>query len=207
MADKNWNNLWKNTWDIGTAYTVGDFCNYLGSSYTCIANSTGNLPTDTDYWALIADKGDTGAIGATGPQGEKGDKGDTGASGNIDTTTTTDINGVITGNGSVIAGKTNPTGAFVGDTDEQVLTNKTLTSPVINNPTGITQDDVGDGTTYKQYSSTEKTKLSGIATGATANTKATGAEIDTGTDDTKFATAKALKDAGIFNFLINQILS
>ena len=32
-----------------------------------------------------------------------------------------------------------------------------------------TQDDIGDGTTFKQYSATEKTKLAGIATGATAN--------------------------------------
>lgn len=33
----------------------------------------------------------------------------------------------------------------------------------------LTQDDVGDGTTYKRYSATEKTKLAGVATGATAN--------------------------------------
>jgi hypothetical protein len=33
----------------------------------------------------------------------------------------------------------------------------------------LTQDNVGDGTTHKQYSQTEKTKLAGIATGATAN--------------------------------------
>jgi hypothetical protein len=32
-----------------------------------------------------------------------------------------------------------------------------------------TQDDIGDGTTNKQYSATDKTKLAGIATGATAN--------------------------------------
>ena len=32
-----------------------------------------------------------------------------------------------------------------------------------------TQDDIPDGTTNKQYSATEKTKLAGIATGATAN--------------------------------------
>lgn len=32
-----------------------------------------------------------------------------------------------------------------------------------------TQDDIGDGTTYKQYSATDKTKLAGIAAGATAN--------------------------------------
>lgn len=33
----------------------------------------------------------------------------------------------------------------------------------------LDQDDVLDGTTYKQYSATEKTKLAGIASGATAN--------------------------------------
>lgn len=33
----------------------------------------------------------------------------------------------------------------------------------------LTQDEIGDGTTNKQYSQTEKTKLAGVATGATAN--------------------------------------
>lgn len=42
----------------------------------------------------------------------------------------------------------------------------------VNGDTGVvvlTQDDIADGTTHKQYSSTEKTKLAGVATGATAN--------------------------------------
>lgn len=42
----------------------------------------------------------------------------------------------------------------------------------VNGETGIVvlnQDEVLDGTTYKQYSQTEKIKLSGVATGATAN--------------------------------------
>lgn len=42
----------------------------------------------------------------------------------------------------------------------------------VNGSTGtvvLTQDTVGDGTTYKRYSATEKTKLSGIANNATAN--------------------------------------
>lgn len=43
--------------------------------------------------------------------------------------------------------------------------------------------------------STQITKLDGIATGATANAKATGAEADTGTDDAKFLTSKAAKDS------------
>lgn len=33
----------------------------------------------------------------------------------------------------------------------------------------LTQDSIGDGTNFKQYSAAEKTKLSGIATAATAN--------------------------------------
>jgi len=37
--------------------------------------------------------------------------------------------------------------------------------------------------------------LLNVADGATADAKATGAELDTGTDDDKFATAKALKDS------------
>lgn len=42
----------------------------------------------------------------------------------------------------------------------------------VNGQTGtvvLDQDDVGDGTTYKQFSATEKTKLASVATGATAN--------------------------------------
>lgn len=44
----------------------------------------------------------------------------------------TSLTGVIIGNGtSAFTTKTNPTGAFVGDTDTQTLTNKTLTTPKI----------------------------------------------------------------------------
>lgn len=42
----------------------------------------------------------------------------------------------------------------------------------VNGATGtivLSQDDIADGTTYKQYSATEKTKLAGIASNATAN--------------------------------------
>lgn len=54
-----------------------------------------------------------------------------------------------------------PSGVVVGDTDTQTLTNKTLTSPVINTPTGITKSDVGLGNVDN---TSDATKNSAIAT-------------------------------------------
>ena len=57
------------------------------------------------------------------------------------------------------------TGAVVGTTNTQTLTNKTLTSPVINTPTGITKTDVGLGSvdntadTAKPVSTAQQTAL------------------------------------------------
>ncbi len=33
-----------------TTYAIGDVVIYVNDLYICIAASTGNLPTDTDYW-------------------------------------------------------------------------------------------------------------------------------------------------------------
>jgi hypothetical protein len=61
MNSKLFSDLFRGEYDNSTAYTIGDVVNYNGSSYACVANSTGNLPTDTDFWVLLAEKGDTGA--------------------------------------------------------------------------------------------------------------------------------------------------
>lgn len=53
-----------------TAYAVGNHVTYSGGYYRCIvATTAGTIPTDTDYWILVASKGDTGATGATGATG------------------------------------------------------------------------------------------------------------------------------------------
>ena len=53
-------------WDGSTAYVVGNKVAYEGSSYRCIADNAGELPTNTDYWLLIAEKGEQGIQGIPG---------------------------------------------------------------------------------------------------------------------------------------------
>lgn len=48
---------WRGTYSGGTAYTPKDAVVYNNASYICIANTTGNLPTDTSYWNVMAAKG------------------------------------------------------------------------------------------------------------------------------------------------------
>lgn len=53
-----------------TTYNTGDMVNYLGSSYVAIQGTTGNLPTDTTYWQVVAEKGIQGETGDQGPEGQ-----------------------------------------------------------------------------------------------------------------------------------------
>ena len=64
----------RGAYDNATDYAVGDSVDYNGSSYVMYSNATaGNLPTDTDYWQVVANKGNTGATGSTGAQGDAGE--------------------------------------------------------------------------------------------------------------------------------------
>ena len=84
----------KGAWSNSVAYVSDssyiDIVTYNGNSYICKTGNTGQTPTNTTYWTLLAQKGDTGAqglqgvkgdTGATGAQGPQGVKGDTGAQG------------------------------------------------------------------------------------------------------------------------------
>jgi len=52
---------WRGTYAGGTAYVVDDAVSYNGSSYICKLASTGNLPTNTTYWDVLAEKGASGS--------------------------------------------------------------------------------------------------------------------------------------------------
>lgn len=48
---------WQGAYAGGTAYVKDDVVSYNGSSYVCILASTGNLPTNTTYWNVMAQSG------------------------------------------------------------------------------------------------------------------------------------------------------
>jgi len=67
IASENARNVFQ-AYNGSTSYVVGNKVAYNGSSYVCIQNSLGNLPTNTSYWLLIASKGDQGIQGLKGNQ-------------------------------------------------------------------------------------------------------------------------------------------
>jgi hypothetical protein len=52
---------WKGAYAAGTAYVINDAVSYNGASYICKLATTGNAPTNTTYWDLMAQKGSDGA--------------------------------------------------------------------------------------------------------------------------------------------------
>ena len=73
---------WRGAWNNTTAYSLRDAVVYNGASYICVAiNNIGFIPTNTSYWTVLAQKGDTGVAGPQGLQGVKGDAGAQGLQG------------------------------------------------------------------------------------------------------------------------------
>jgi hypothetical protein len=52
---------WLGAYAGGTSYVIDDAVSYNGTSYICKLASTGNLPTNTTYWDVLAEKGAPGA--------------------------------------------------------------------------------------------------------------------------------------------------
>lgn len=57
---------WRGAYSGSTAYSPYDEVSYQGSSYICVATTTGNLPTNTAFWNLLAAAGTTAITQLTG---------------------------------------------------------------------------------------------------------------------------------------------
>ena len=55
--------VWRGTYAGGTAYTPDDAVVHSGTSYICIANTTGNAPPNGTYWNVLAQAGTNGTNG------------------------------------------------------------------------------------------------------------------------------------------------
>lgn len=88
----------------------------------------------------------------------------------------------------------NLSGTNTGDQDLSGLVpnTRTVNTKPLSSNVVLDQDDVADGTTYKQYADTEKTKLAGIATAATAND--TDANLKNRTNHTGSQLASTISD-------------
>lgn len=142
---------------INTQAGSGSVVNSSVSASGAISSSVaGGNSTSTSITA--ASSFETTTTGASGPQGEPGQDG---------------IFSAIASQAEAEAGTDNVKGMSPLRTAQAIAALESggdVSS--VNSQTGavvLDQDDIGDGTTYKQYSQSEKTKLSGIATGATAN--------------------------------------
>lgn len=81
----------KGEFNEATTYQKLDVVSYQGSSYICLQETTGNLPTNTEYWQLIAQKGTDGVDGKDGTNGIDGKDGQDGVSATIQIGTVTTL--------------------------------------------------------------------------------------------------------------------
>ena len=67
----------KGEYSSATSYEKLDIVTYEGSSYVCKKDSIGNLPTNTEYFDVLAEKGQRGENGTDGHDGVDGQDGRT----------------------------------------------------------------------------------------------------------------------------------
>ena len=85
----------KGEYSSATSYERLDIVTYEGSSYVCKKDSIGNLPTDAEYFDVLAEKGQSGENGQDGQDGVDGQDGHTPVKG-TDYWTTQDKQEIVT---------------------------------------------------------------------------------------------------------------
>jgi hypothetical protein len=135
----------------GTAYVKGDNVSYNGSSYVATTSTTGNLPTDTSKWQVVANKGATGSTGATGATGSTGSAGAAGV--------------VQSVNGISQAAVTLDTSNIADSADKRYCTDAQKT--VIGNTSGTNS---GDNATNSQYSGLAASKQDALVSATNIKT-------------------------------------
>lgn len=113
----------KKEFNIATNYTPLDIVSYEGSSYMCIKNSIGNLPTNEEFFGLMALKGEQGDTGNGIVKVEK-----TKTEGLVDTYTIT-YSDETTSTFQVTNGKTPVKGTdYYTDTDKKEIVDNVVTA-------------------------------------------------------------------------------
>ena len=105
-------------------------------------------------------------------------------------------------------GEVTGTDKAVGKSATQALSNKEFTDPILMDQVA-TPSNPAASKNKLYFKSDEKLYLltSAGAESVVGGDKATGAEVTTGTDDTKFATPKALADAGVNTRLKSKVIT
>lgn len=174
-------------WVIGAIYAGGDFVSHSGRTFVSLVDgNVGNTPPVTDaddaFWMFVPTAvGPTGPKGDTGDTGLKGETGDVGATGPANSLAIGTVTGGSAAEATITGSAPSQTLNLVlpkGDTGDQGI--QGIQGPPgagsvdsVNGDPGpnivLDLDDIGDGATNKAFTSTEKAKLAGVATGATAN--------------------------------------
>lgn len=185
QGEKGSSFIWKGNYNSSNTYQVNDAVFYLGSSYICVKESTGNTPTNSEYFNLMAKQGESGSGTGTGDMlkaiyDADGDgvvdnalkidghtvKSDVPSDAKFTDTQYTAGEGIEIDENNVIKNVQNAAewGKITGDLSEQTDLKKAL-----DNKVSVVE---GKGLSSNDYSNDEKTKLEGIEEGAKANVKA-----------------------------------
>lgn len=185
----------------GTAYVPNDVVSYLGSSWIALQNTTGNIPSEWAYWTLNAAKGadgtGSGDISGSGTANEIAYFTAEKTIDNLPVATYPSLTEL-----SYVKWVTSAIQTQIWNQVPKSLydANTIIKADTDNTPAALTvweQTLVGRKTWWviTALTPTEVRTMINVADWATANTKATWAEIDTWTDDDKYVTAKAMKDS------------